>query len=111
MIDSSATKQPVSDGESAAGEWLDCRWIGGNCPVQAEGFIDGKEFYFRARGESWRMNIGGDVVLDPEWTYEEDYGDLPFAAGWMTKDEAWAFIKKAADLYRSPAVKPDKHQD
>ena len=23
-------------------------WIGGNCPVQAEGTIDGKRFYFRS---------------------------------------------------------------
>ena len=41
--------------------------LGGNCPVQAEGTIDGRPFYFRARGQSWSMGIGGDVVGDPDW--------------------------------------------
>lgn len=35
--------------------------FGGNCPVQAEGTIDGKPFYFRARGSSWSMSIGGTM--------------------------------------------------
>lgn len=83
-------------------EGLDCKWIGGKCPVQAEGTIGGKEFYFRARGDSWRLNIGGDVVMNPEWAYGEDYGDGPYDAGWMTEEEALAFIEKAASLYLSP---------
>lgn len=29
----------------------------GNCPVQAEGTIDGFPFYFRARGGSWKLSI------------------------------------------------------
>lgn len=75
--------------------------FGGNCPVQAEGTVDGKEFYFRARGDSWSMSIGGeDVVGDPEWSYEEDYGSWP-EAGWMPTDEALAFIDKAVALYRA----------
>ncbi len=74
--------------------------LGGNCPVQAEGTINGKEFYFRARGDSWSLGIGGDnVVMDPEWSYEEDYGSNPFAAGWMTEGEARDFIAKAARIY------------
>lgn len=75
-------------------------WIGGNCPVQAEGAINGKSFYFRARGERWRMFIGGsDVVMDPEWFYEEPYGEEKFAAGWMSEEEALGFIRKAAEMY------------
>ncbi len=74
-------------------------WIGGNCPVQAEGTIDGEEFYFRARGGGWSFRVGGDVVTDPEWRYDEDYGDGPFDAGWMTEDEARAFIAKATEIY------------
>ncbi len=80
---------------------IDC--LGGNCPVQAEGTIDGLPFYFRARGDRWTMGIGDDVVLAPAWFYEEPYGDGPFAAGWMDEDEARAFIHKAADLYRNRA--------
>lgn len=75
-------------------------WLGGNCPVQAEGHVDGKPFYFRARGDHWALNIGGaDVVLNPDWRHEEDYGEWP-QAGWMTEDEARAFIAKAVALYR-----------
>lgn len=74
--------------------------IGGNCPVQAEGTICGKPFYFRARGEGWRMNIGGsDVVGNPEWSFYQEYGDDPHAAGWMSVEDAAAFIRMAADKY------------
>ena len=76
------------------------RYIGGNCPVQAEGAIGGKEFYFRARGNSWSMSIGGDdVVLAPEFYHKEEWGDGPYAAGWMPLDVAIGFIAKAIGLY------------
>lgn len=56
--------------------------LGGNCPVQAEGTVDGHEFYFRARGSYWSMSIGGDdVVGKPAWYYEEPYGSGPYDAG------------------------------
>ena len=75
--------------------------IGGNCPVQAEGRIDGEPFYFRARGARWSIGIGGqDPVCAPEWSHEEPYGDGPFDAGWMSDEEARAFIEKAAGLFR-----------
>ena len=32
--------------------------IGGYCPVQGSGLVDGSEFYFRSRGDSWSMSIG-----------------------------------------------------
>lgn len=81
--------------------------IGGNCPVQAEGTIDGQEFYFRARGMRWSLSVGGrDVVGAPDWYYEEPYGEEEFAAGWMTEDEARAFIDKASGLYRQSLVVP-----
>ena len=73
--------------------------LGGNCPVQAEGTIDSKPFYFRARGETWSIGIGKNPVVSPEWSYREDFGSWP-EAGWMTEDEARAFIEKAAKLYR-----------
>ncbi len=74
--------------------------IGGHCPVQAEGRIGGKPFYFRARGNHWYLGIGGiDPVHLPGWFYEEHYGDGSFDAGYMTIDEALAFISKAARCY------------
>ena len=78
---------------------IDC--LGGNCPVQARGTIDGKPFYFRSRGEHWSMSIGGaDVVGDPEWYHEEEYGPWP-DAGWISDDQARAFIDKASGFYRA----------
>ena len=79
---------------------LEIDYIGGNCPVQAEGNIDGKTFYFRARGSSWTFYVGdyGNI----EWEYSEEYiteDDDPFAAGWISDIEAVDFIEKAASLY------------
>jgi len=77
-------------------------FIGGNCPVQAEGTINGSEFYFRARGQHWTMGIGGsDVILKPAWYRERPYGDGPFDAGWMTEQEALNFIEDSAADYTS----------
>jgi len=73
--------------------------FGGNCPVQAEGFVDDKPFYFRARGEHWTMGIGGEPVANPEWFYREEYGDAEYVAGWMAQYEALGFIAKAIGLY------------
>ena len=39
--------------------------IGGNCPVQAHGTILGTEFYFRARGQSYSLAIGEDLLKFP----------------------------------------------
>ena len=73
--------------------------LGGNCPVQAEGKIDGKPFYFRSRGSEWSLRIGGDPICDPEWEHYEDYPGGEYDAGWITEDEARSFIAKGADLY------------
>lgn len=79
--------------------------LGGNCPVQAEGFIGDAPFYFRARGGRWSIGIGGsDVVMDPEWYHSEPYGDAEYAAGWMTKWEALGFIAKAVSIYVTRSV-------
>ena len=76
--------------------------VGGNCPVQGYGTVNGKPFYFRARGEDWSMCVGdssGDLILEPDWYFEQPYGDEPFSAGWMTETEARAFIQQAAERY------------
>lgn len=75
--------------------------IGGNCPVQAEGTINGEPFYFRARGRHWSFSVGQDPIGEPHWKHREEYlpGAGPFAAGWMTTDEARAFIDKAAKMF------------
>lgn len=75
---------------------IEIDWLGGNCPVQAEGTVDGEPFYFRARGEHWSMGIGGEPVGYPAWKIKENYPGDQFAAGWMAEDEARTFIEKAA---------------
>jgi hypothetical protein len=79
-------------------------WLGGNCPVQAEGTVGNKKFYFRSRGARWSMNIGGeDLITNPEWRYEEPYGET-FEAGWITEVEARLFIEKAVRKYRKDMI-------
>ena len=41
---------------------LDIHSLGGNCPVQAEGLIDGHPFFFRARGAHWSMTVGSPAT-------------------------------------------------
>ena len=78
--------------------------LGGNCPVQAEGTVDGAPFYFRARWGSWRLAIGENCVgakrsEDGIWVRKREYGDGRYDAGWMSEDEARAFLFEAAAAY------------
>jgi hypothetical protein len=75
-------------------------WIGGNCPVHAEGLIDGKQFSFRARGNRWSIEICDQPRPAPRWRYEEPYGLEPYEAGHMNGVEAHALILRAAEIYR-----------
>lgn len=84
----------------ACGVTLDS--FGGNCPVQAEGTVDGKQFYFRARGDSWQLHIGDsdhDIWTNPLFYTEQAYGEWP-EAGWMPKHEAVGFIVLGVEAYR-----------
>lgn len=86
------------------GDGVDLDWLGGNCPVQAEGSVDGKRFYFRARGEEWQFHVAAtdaDIFDNDLFYHEQDYGDGPFAAGWMPVDEAVGFIRQGIAMYRA----------
>lgn len=76
--------------------------IGGNCPVQAEGRIDGKYFYFRARGAQWTFSVGEspDQAIGREGCFfrSESYGSNG-EAGWMDLEEAHAFLLDASAAY------------
>jgi hypothetical protein len=80
---------------------LEIESLYGNCPVQAEGRIDGEPFYFRARWAHWSFGVGGDPVCAPAWEYVEDYGEDDVSAGWMSVDEAYGFILAAIERYRA----------
>jgi hypothetical protein len=82
----------------------------GQAPMQARGLVDGKEFYFRSRGDLWQMHIGGaDTARGPEWFYQEDYGKWP-EAGSISEDQAYDFIEKAFALFRSGSASMKKER-
>ena len=78
--------------------------IGGSCPVQGEGTVDGLYWYFRARGERWSFEVWdvsfgpfGELPGKPElwltgaaWDEEGEYG-----AGYMPVQEAERLIRLA----------------
>lgn len=79
------------------------KMIGGNCPVQAKGFVDGHAFYFRARGDSWQFHVAptSDLIFDADVFYIcRDYGEFP-DAGWMPRHEALGFIVQAIGEFRA----------
>jgi hypothetical protein len=83
------------------GEWrvpgatLD--WLGGNVPVQAEGLVDGRPFYFRGRGFTLEFWVGEPGAGDA-FCFEEEYdGD----AGWVPKADASAFIIRGIAAWRA----------
>jgi hypothetical protein len=74
----------------------------GFCPVQAEGFLDDQFWYFRARGDVWRFEVGGDAEFTrrPVWWFGEHWPSPDgIAAGWMTDEEALGCIYRAAEDY------------
>ena len=78
--------------------------IGGWCPVQADGTVDGVPFYFHSRGEGWSMAIGDDPVgvtigNKPGWVQNELWGTEPFAAGYMPLDIATKIIQRCAEEF------------
>ena len=86
---------------AATGATMDT--IGGNCPVQAEGTVDGKAFYFRARGSRWTFTVAptqAEMFDAPVYHLEQPYGEGPYDAGWMPRHEALGFITAAIERYR-----------
>jgi 8-oxo-dGTP diphosphatase len=93
---------PIMERLVAAGVTVD--WVGGNCPVQSEGSVDGLPYYFRARGEHWSMQIGTQHEIDTGvggWETLKPYGDSQYAAGWMYEHEALGFIEEAVAEFRA----------
>lgn len=75
--------------------------------VQAEGQVDGKPWYFRARGAGWSFEVADDPLCpDANWVsswgesgfcLEEDY---PGDAGLLDADAAWVLIQDAIARFR-----------
>jgi len=77
--------------------------LGGLCPVQAEGRINDKQFYFRARGDAWSLGIADTVdeaIGNPTVEYVGVYGEVGgYEAGYLPDDEARAIIRCCAQQY------------
>lgn len=82
-------------------------WLSGQCPVQAEGDIGGKKFYFRARWNKWSVAIGDNPVGKPEFIYSESWGNTPGEAGYMTEDESIVAIIRGLDAYKTTTAKEE----
>ena len=79
-------------------------WLGGNCPVQGEGEVDGHAFYFRARGNEWQFHVAmtdEQIFHDDVFYHEQEYGDEEYAAGWMPVADAGDFIVDAIQMFRA----------
>jgi hypothetical protein len=87
-------------------------FIGGQCPVQAEGTVDGRAFSFRARHRHWSFALSEDPANSfpddetADFFVEEQYGDTPDAAGYMLPETAEALIRRCADEYRRSGPRP-----
>lgn len=92
--------------------------IGGMCPMQASGLVDGQFWYFRARGSRWSFEVWppgsvedgpGDLPLnDPEWCVGRQWkacrtgeADPEFGAGYMPQEDAEAYIQECAVAWRA----------
>jgi hypothetical protein len=80
-------------------------------PVQAEGTIAGRHFYFRSRNEKWEFTVAERTGDDPVMIGPEDVasgvawyraGDVPggrFAASYLPLDHATSIIHECARDY------------
>jgi hypothetical protein len=81
----------MSDEVASVG--VDIEWMGGLCPVQAEGTFDGVEFYFRARGTSVTVDVGEN------WTWYGPEYEWP-DAGWISEETARSYVNEAYACWR-----------
>lgn len=94
----------------------------GKCPVQAEGTINGREFYFRSRGSRWALHVAGpcgNVFASDQWSHSEEYPgcadeeptligerEVKFGAGHAEPEECKEFITRVAALWVEQQSKP-----
>ena len=108
QLDRILRRRPSSAAEEAAArqraEALGIRidTIGGNCPVQAEGYFDDKAFYFRAKHDGWLFEVGPKAIPHccDEWEIERDWGRED-DAGWMPIHVAIGFICDSVEEFRA----------
>jgi len=76
--------------------------FGGKCPVQAEGTIDDKYFYFRSRGETMTFYVFNEYAFnwDHNWsTSSVTHPGTQYGAGFATDEEVEDFFQEAVIKY------------
>jgi hypothetical protein len=76
-------------------------------PVQAEGTIKGKAFYFRSRHGHWTFAVSEDTNTSPidiqsteqGFFIEQQYGNKSSNASYLPLDEAKKIIEDCAEMY------------
>ncbi len=76
--------------------------IYGACPLQGEGTVNGRHWYFRARGDDWSFAVYRGEVLETEllWSANGPYEGVASTAGWMHYSEAWEIIASCIEMAR-----------
>lgn len=86
-------------------------WLGGQAPVQAEGTVAGRPFYFRSRYAHWTFSLSEDDEVHPVaidaavagaahgFFREGAYGTGRFEASYMPEGEARRIIRACAAEY------------
>lgn len=83
--------------------------LGGYAPVQGHGMVDDHPWYFRARWDGWRFDVGppgaGEYPdWEAQWQHAEQYGGEMYEASWMPYDDAWGFIEASIKLWREEST-------
>ena len=87
-------------------------WIGGPCPMQAWGTVDGDQFAFRSRWDRWSFTVSNDPKVEPDdiesseqgYFVEQLYGGR-YGAGYMPENEARKIIDRDARTYYARKLK------
>ncbi|HXT40710.1 MAG TPA: hypothetical protein VN887_11920 [Candidatus Angelobacter sp.] len=89
--------------------------IYGHCPVQAQGAVRGRSFYFRAKHDEWSFSLAMrpdtesvDICSSAQGFYRSgSYGKAHGRgpdAGWMPYDEVEQIIRRCIDEYLQTTV-------
>lgn len=106
-----ALQAACDEAEDAPAEKSGDGWkgsIGGFAPVQGDGQVDGKFWYFRARHDSWSFEVYTKSCRtelpdeSPLWETSGKYGN----ASWMKLSEAWGLIEASLAKYRRDRTTP-----
>ena len=111
VVEANMTETADAETERTGEGWSGS--VGGACPVQGDGMVDGLPWYFRARGVSWSFSVAAtpegdpvDALFDnaPEGSWSTSgsaEGEGAFAGSWMPYSEAWRHVEASIAAWRA----------